>query len=188
VANDDTVILKSMTAWSFAAPGVLANDTDADGDPLTAALDSDAGVTPPAAVTLNADGSFDYTADPADWTLGTVSTFTYVANDGTDDSAPATVTLHRELAVSQAVCQLLDNNQCDWTIIGKKSNTSRVTVEAYAGGFETGTLIGRVRALGEDWTIEPATSRATPDVDGTVDVRIRGDADAEILDFPVTVQ
>ena len=42
----------------MAAPGVLANDTDPDGDPLTAVL-----VTGPShgTLTLNANGSFTYT-------------------------------------------------------------------------------------------------------------------------------
>ena len=66
---------------------MLGNDTDADGDPLTAT-----GATQPAhgKVTLNANGSFTYT--PAAGFFGT-DTFTYKANDGTVDSAPATVTI-----------------------------------------------------------------------------------------------
>jgi hypothetical protein len=70
-----------------AGTGVLANDTDADGDPLTAAI-----TTPPShgTVTLDADGSFTYTP-----TAGWVGSdhFSYVANDGTVNSAPATVHL-----------------------------------------------------------------------------------------------
>ena len=70
-----------------AAPGVLGNDTDAEGDVLTAVL-----VVGPAhgTLTLNADGSFTYTPN-ADYS-GTDS-FTYAANDGTLDSEVATVTL-----------------------------------------------------------------------------------------------
>ncbi|MFO0929484.1 MAG: Ig-like domain-containing protein [Gemmataceae bacterium] len=70
-----------------AAPGVLANDTDLDGDALTAAV-----VTGPAngLLTLNADGSFRYDPDPAFY--GTDS-FTYQADDGTGRTAVATVTL-----------------------------------------------------------------------------------------------
>jgi hypothetical protein len=69
------------------APGVLGNDVDACGDPLTAALVDD-----PAhgTVTLNPDGSFVYVHDGSD----TVSDiFTYVANDGEADSNVATVTI-----------------------------------------------------------------------------------------------
>jgi VCBS repeat-containing protein len=86
VANDvfDTTEDTPLTA---AAPGVLANDTDADGNPLTAAL-----VAGPshATLTLNAKGSFTYT--PAANFNGADS-FTYKANDGTADSNVATVTI-----------------------------------------------------------------------------------------------
>ncbi len=69
------------------ARGVLANDTDVDGDPLTATQGSD-----PAhgTATLAEDGSFTYTPD-ADWSG--VDTFTYRASDGTATSDPATVTI-----------------------------------------------------------------------------------------------
>ena len=50
-------------ALNVAAPGVLSNDTDADGDPLAAVLAEDAGH---GLLTLNADGSFDYVPD-AGW-------------------------------------------------------------------------------------------------------------------------
>ena len=66
---------------------VLANDTDAEGNPLTANV-----VTGPQHGILikNADGSFSYTPHK-DW-YGTDS-FTYLANDGKANSNLATVTL-----------------------------------------------------------------------------------------------
>jgi len=71
-----------------AAQGVLSNDTDANNDDnLTASLDTDA---KNGSVTLNKDGSFTYT--PNKDFFG-IDTFSYVANDGTADSAPATVTI-----------------------------------------------------------------------------------------------
>ncbi len=68
-------------------PGVLANDTDGNGDSLSAIL-----VTGPRSGTLvlGADGSFDYTPK-ADF-HGT-DAFTYRANDGQADSDPATVSI-----------------------------------------------------------------------------------------------
>ncbi len=75
--NEDTVIVGN----------VLSNDSDVDGDTLTASLVS--GPTN-GSLTLNADGSFSYTPD-ADWN-GTDS-FTYTANDGALDSNVATVTI-----------------------------------------------------------------------------------------------
>ena len=60
----------------MSAPGVLANDTDADSDPLTAIKASD-----PAhgALTLNSNGSFTYV--PTTGYTGPDS-FTYRAIDG----------------------------------------------------------------------------------------------------------
>ncbi|MDR3636948.1 MAG: Ig-like domain repeat protein [Isosphaeraceae bacterium] len=67
--------------------GVLFNDSDPDGDPLTAQL-----VSGPShgAVTLNADGSFTYA--PVSGYYGPDS-FTYQANDGQLNSNVATVSL-----------------------------------------------------------------------------------------------
>ncbi|MGE2832750.1 Ig-like domain-containing protein [Mycobacterium sp. SMC-4] len=67
--------------------GVLDNDNDNDGNPLTATLvDGPANGT----LTFNADGTFTYTPD-ADY-HGT-DTFTYTVNDGTTTSSVATVSL-----------------------------------------------------------------------------------------------
>lgn len=79
---------------NIAAPGVLANDNDVDGDALTASV-----VSPPAsgALVLNADGSFSYTPG----TAGTV-TFTYVAQDASSSSNVATVTLNVTASTNQA--------------------------------------------------------------------------------------
>lgn len=87
VAADDAYGLDEDTALSEPAPGVLADDSDPDGDALTAAL-----VAGPAhgTLALAADGSFTYTPS-ADW-YGT-DTFTYQASDGTDSSGVATVTI-----------------------------------------------------------------------------------------------
>ena len=71
---------------------MLANDTDADGNPLTAVV-----VAGPAhgTLTLNADGSFTYT--PTSSFVGS-DTFTYSAFDGTLNSTPATVTITDNIA------------------------------------------------------------------------------------------
>jgi large repetitive protein len=87
VAANDSYSTDEDTALILAASGVLSNDTDADSDPLTAAL-----LAGPSngTLALNADGSFTYTP-AANWN-GT-DTFTYKANDGTADSNVATVTI-----------------------------------------------------------------------------------------------
>jgi len=87
VANNDAYATSQATPLIVSAPGVLANDTDAEGDPLTAVLG-----TGPAngTLTLNSNGSFTYTPNAA--FTGT-DTFTYRANDGTANSNVATVTI-----------------------------------------------------------------------------------------------
>jgi hypothetical protein len=69
------------------APGVLGNDIDLNGDPLTAVLVTS---TSHGTVSLQANGSFTYT--PKTNFLGTDS-FTYYATDATYDSSVATVTI-----------------------------------------------------------------------------------------------
>lgn len=81
-ADDDVAATEDVT---LTGPSVLANDTDPDGDPLTAEL-----VSGPAngTVTLNADGTFTYV--PAPNYHGSDS-FTYRVSDGQETSAPSTV-------------------------------------------------------------------------------------------------
>jgi VCBS repeat-containing protein len=88
VANNEGFSLVQDTVLTKAAPGVLGNDNDPEANPLTAVL-----VTSVAhgTLALNANGSFTYT--PAAGYHGSDS-FTYKANDGTLDSAVATVTLN----------------------------------------------------------------------------------------------
>ena len=64
------------TVQQFTPVGILANDLDFDGDPLTAALDADVAN---GALTLNADGSFTYTPDAG---FEGQDSFSYIANDG----------------------------------------------------------------------------------------------------------
>ncbi|MFC7359719.1 ThuA domain-containing protein [Nocardioides astragali] len=87
VAVGDTYSTDEGTALTVDAPGVLANDTDADGDPLTAV---GAGQPDHGEVTLESDGGFAYT--PKAGYTGT-DTFTYRVDDGTDTSAPVIVTI-----------------------------------------------------------------------------------------------
>jgi len=85
--GDAYSVAMGATLTLDAATGVLANDSDADGDALTAALV--ASVTH-GSLSLNADGGFTYT--PTAGYSGPDS-FTYRANDGTADGNTATVVL-----------------------------------------------------------------------------------------------
>src|SRR5207249_1544242 len=62
VAQDDAYSTNEDTPLTVPPPGVLANDSDADGDALAAILVS--GPAHAAAFTLNPDGSFSYTPAP----------------------------------------------------------------------------------------------------------------------------
>jgi hypothetical protein len=86
IATDDAYNATMSTLLNGSS--VLANDTDAESDPLTAALV--AGPTHASAFTFNTDGTFAYT--PANGYQG-ADTFTYVANDDALDSNTATVTI-----------------------------------------------------------------------------------------------
>ena len=87
VANDDAYSTDEDTTLLVVAPGVLGNDSDADGDLLTAVLDTGSGN---GTLTFNADGSFTYTPDSD---FNGIDSFTYHANDGSADSNTATVNI-----------------------------------------------------------------------------------------------
>jgi VCBS repeat-containing protein/predicted outer membrane repeat protein len=87
VAVNNNYSTNEDTQLTVSAPGVLGNDTDTDGDPLTAVLNSS---TTHGTLTFNSDGSFDYT--PALNYNGSDS-FTYHANDGALNSSIATVSI-----------------------------------------------------------------------------------------------
>ncbi len=84
---DDSYRASRDNSITVAAPGVLANDSDAERDPLTVRLAADASH---GTLTLQPNGSFSYS--PTAGYTGT-DTFTYAASDGTRESATATVTI-----------------------------------------------------------------------------------------------
>ncbi len=87
IASDDLYSVNEDNPLAVSAPGVLANDSDVDGDPLTAVL-----VQAPAhgTLALAANGSFMYV--PA-LNFNGLDSFVYKANDGLADSVNATVTI-----------------------------------------------------------------------------------------------
>ncbi len=84
---DSYVTVEDETLVITAAESVLVNDSDVDGDGLVAILATDVanGV-----LTLEANGTFAY--EPNSGFSG-IDSFTYIASDGTDLSAPITVIL-----------------------------------------------------------------------------------------------
>jgi VCBS repeat-containing protein len=79
---DDTYSLDAYEL-EVSAPGVTGNDSDRDGDPITASL-----VTSPVlgTVTLSPDGAFTYVPGASFDSIHLTDTFTYSASDGLDNS------------------------------------------------------------------------------------------------------
>ena len=95
VANNDAYSVVSGTTLTVTGPGVLSNDTDANGNSLTAVL-----ATGPThgTLNLNANGGFTYT--PIASFSGTDS-FTYMANNSQANSGVATVNITVTAPVNQ---------------------------------------------------------------------------------------
>ena len=142
-AADDTYSTTEDVALVVdAAKGVLANDTDRDGNPMTVGIN-----TNPAHGTLvmNASGAFSYT--PVQGYNGS-DAFTYHASDGTLNSNTATVTItiaraprvDLALALSAAPNPAALGAAATWTF-AIKNNTSAVDV---SGVTLTATFAGEV--------------------------------------------
>jgi VCBS repeat-containing protein len=111
LAVADSYVIDEDTLLSVPAPGLLANDSDANQTTLTAVLDVDA---PHGNLILYADGSFTYLPDE-NW-FGSDS-FTYKASDGGLESEPVTVSItitginDAPLVSSQSVSLLEDSSK-----------------------------------------------------------------------------
>ncbi len=117
-AVNDEYSTDEDTPLTIAAPGVLGNDTDADGDPLTVSI---ANQPQHGTVTLNADGSFVYTPEA---NFNGVDGFSYMASDGTGSSEVASVTISVN-AVNDAPAGVADVYATD--------EDTALTIDAAAG-------------------------------------------------------
>jgi hypothetical protein len=126
-AVDDAYLADQDTTLTIMAPGVLANDTDADGDALTSSL-----LTSPArgVVSLSADGAFTYA--PNAGFFGQDS-FTYAARDGETASAGATVSITIRSAVPPVLAAVSIDPAA---VLGGNPSTGMATLDlpAPAGG------------------------------------------------------
>ncbi len=95
-ASNDAWSTAAGATLAVAAPGVLGNDGDADGDALSAVLASGPGN---GVLALNGDGSFSYTPNAG---FAGTDGFTYRAHDGALSSDPATVTITVVASVNAA--------------------------------------------------------------------------------------
>ena len=115
VAVLDSYSTNQNTALVVTSPGVLTNDTDAETNPLTAALV--ANVTN-GSLTLNPNGSFTYT--PTNGYSGPDS-FTYRANDGILNSNTVTVSITVNPVISGALVNgSFESGYAGWTTTGNQ--------------------------------------------------------------------
>lgn len=141
IATFDSYSTSEDVALTIAAPGVLGNDSDPDGDAVTANLVAGPGN---GSLTLIADGSFVYTPNA---NFNGVDSFTYSASDGLLNSAPVTVTID-VTAVNDAPIASADSYTVmqDSTLsvaaAGVLSNDSDVDGDSLAAILVTGTANG----------------------------------------------
>ncbi|HVP99900.1 MAG TPA: Ig-like domain-containing protein, partial [Candidatus Thermoplasmatota archaeon] len=142
VANPDAYSTNQDTSLSVVAPGVLSNDTDPDGDSLTAVKVSD-----PSHGTLafHSNGSFVYT--PTLHFFGNDS-FTYKAYDGTAYSNNATVSLsiapfHYILTIScQGSGTVTKNPDQSWYTYGQVVTLTAIPSTGWVFNHWAGDLSG----------------------------------------------
>ncbi|MHC4983890.1 MAG: Ig-like domain-containing protein, partial [Planctomycetota bacterium] len=108
-AADSYLVTRNSTLSAAPGEGVLVNDSDAESDSLSAALIGDVS---DGALTLNGNGSFDYTPD-TDF-VGTDS-FTYQAGDGELSSGTTTVSIRVAIPGDANLDDLVDTQ--DFTIL-----------------------------------------------------------------------
>ncbi len=134
VAQDDAYVTVEDTPLVQASPGLLVNDTDADGDGLTTAV---AAGPANGTVTVNTDGSFTYT--PNRDFAGT-DTFTYTVADpaGATDTATATITVTPADDLVAQVQQPIDPDGS--SVFSKKRGVVPVKFALFEGGSVTCSL------------------------------------------------
>jgi hypothetical protein len=133
VAVADAYAVTQNTTLAIAAPGVLGNDSDLDGDALSAQVQVGAGPTH-GTLTLNANGSFTYV--PGKDYEGTDS-FAYVA---TDEHGLASVAAMVTLTVTPAPAT--DVVTITSATYGKRDKTLRVTATSTGPSGTTLTVYG----------------------------------------------
>ncbi len=145
----DVFVLTAGEAQTVRAPGVLANDSDADGDPLEARLNE---APSRGRVELRGDGSFTYW--PEEGFVGTDS-FKYRAHDGVRGSVARVVTLE----VRQAL-ELTGIEPADYAT-GIAADTDLVI--RFSAPLNASTVGSRVRLVGDRWGGYDVTTEVNQD-------------------------
>lgn len=173
VANNDGYSINANTLLSVAIPGVLGNDTDSDGDSLTAQLVTNVSN---GALTLNSNGSFSYA--PNSGFIGEDS-FTYKASDGTQTSGSATVTINvTGTGTSMHVAQIANVRKTTGQSTGCVADVQ--IVDNHGFPVKDATVWGNVNGGGCS-----ATGKAVTNADGWCTVQITGVCKQVVCNFCV---
>lgn len=134
VAVADAYATDEGVALTVPAPGILGNDSVADGDPITAALVS---TTSGGTLALSPGGGFVYTPAPA---FAGTDTFSYRAFDGEDYSNTVVVTITVRAA---PVVPIEGENRFETAV--------EASVRAYPMGLDPDGPLTVVIATGRNW-------------------------------------
>jgi CSLREA domain-containing protein len=154
VAAADSYGTNSNLPLNVSAPGVLSNDNDPDGDPLSAQLI--AGPSHAASFALNADGSFSYT--PAFNFAGTDS-FTYRDVDGPESSNTVTVTI----TVHDTVPPVLATSVATGSLWPPNHDLVNVGLSASATDNSGGPVSIAVSVFSDEDDLTKASGEESPD-------------------------
>jgi Bacterial Ig domain len=122
LANDDAFSIVQKEVLIFAAPGILENDLDPEGDVLQATL-----VDPPnhGRLIIYPNGSFTFTPNG---TYVGIDKYIYVASDGSNQSNQATVSIDIKDQINPIVNWISPVNNCG--IFDVNSGTIQLKIEA----------------------------------------------------------
>jgi len=181
VAVADTFNVDTHNVLSVAAPGVLSNDFDIEGSPLTATIQSQTG-TRQGTVVLAPDGSFTFTHS-VDF-FGT-AIFTYYVNDGRFNGGSVRVNLYKEIKVPLAVFRNRPGVPQAWIVRGA-STVPGSQINVYLGPTVGGTLIGTA-VVGADqrwelFQLNPTVIPAPGDV-----ISVQSTTGQRLQNVPVTI-
>jgi hypothetical protein len=188
VAVNNTFTVVDDATNSVAAPGVLGNDSDVDGDPLTAVIEVLPGDT---AVTLNANGGFTVASGTA--FVGT-AIFHYRARDPSGAlSNVATVTVSLTNTVFQVANGGVQFNSATNRYSANGTTTlpagRTLTFTLFQPGASTGTVITTANVGGgaspRNWSFSVLRPALTAQVGSTVRVSATG---LTTVTTPVAIQ
>lgn len=183
VASDDSYSYQKNTELTVsAAEGVLANDTDPEGDPLSVAIEWTGGrATAHGFVNLASDGSFAYM--PQEGYIGPDS-FDYQATDGSDKGREVTVHLMASIAstsltVSTATGVYGGTTTVQAHLTSGGNDVAGELVDFNLGSVDLGTAMTGANGIASIPNV-PITTYHAGNLVGAVTASFAGDSDYDV--------